>query len=137
MTHYIYFSPAQDMSQLDDKSVNLVVTSPPPYPMIEMWDGIMSRQNPQIKECLTAMPPNPRKAFELMHAELDKVWTECWRVLKDGSFLCINIGDATRTINNEFALYNNASRVITACEALGFSSVFLILFNLSNQQPLC
>ena len=80
--------------------------------MIEMWDEIMSSQNYEIKKAFEEN--KPRQAFELMHQELDKVWTECWRVLKEGAFLCINIGDATRTIAGEFALYNNNTRIIQA-----------------------
>ena len=34
-----------------DKTVGLVVTSPP-YPMIEMWDKVMAKQNPKIKSAL-------------------------------------------------------------------------------------
>ena len=45
MNHTIYFNAAQNMSQLKEKSIDLVVTSPP-YPMIEMWDEMMSNQNP-------------------------------------------------------------------------------------------
>ncbi len=134
MKHYIYFNPAQKMSQLKDKSIDLVVTSPP-YPMIEMWDEIMANQNPQIRKELTGESPNPRKAFELMHRELDKVWAECWRVMKDGSFLCINIGDATRTINKEFALYNNSTRIIMACEELGFVSLPNIIWKKTSNAP--
>jgi DNA modification methylase len=120
------------MSQLKNESVDIVVTSPP-YPMIEMWDDIMANQNPAIK---TALESNkPREAFELMHLELDKVWSECWRVLKNGSFLCINIGDATRTIDGEFALYNNNTRIIQACEKLGFINLPNILWRKTTNAP--
>lgn len=132
MKHTIYFNAAQNMSPLKDKSVDIVVTSPP-YPMIEMWDNIMSNQNPDIKSAFEAN--EPRKAFELMHQELDKVWAECWRVLKEGSFLCINIGDATRTINGEFALYNNNARIIQACEKLGFINLPNILWRKTTNAP--
>lgn len=132
MRHTIYFNAAQDMSQLEEKSIDLVVTSPP-YPMIEMWDNIMSNQNSDIR---SAFDNNkPREAFELMHQELDKVWAECWRVLKDGSFLCINIGDATRTINGEFALYNNNTRIIQACEKIGFVNLPNILWKKTTNAP--
>ena len=120
------------MSQLKNESVDIVVTSPP-YPMIEMWDDIMANQNPEIKTALD--DKKPREAFELMHLELDKVWSECWRVLKNGSFLCINIGDATRTIDGEFALYNNNTRIIQACEKLGFINLPNILWRKTTNAP--
>lgn len=132
MKHLVYFNASQNMSQLPDSSVDLVVTSPP-YPMIEMWDDIMSNQNPLIRKAFDEK--KPRQAFELMHYELDRVWAECWRVLKEGSFLCINIGDATRTINGEFALYNNNTRIIQACEKLGFINLPNILWRKATNAP--
>jgi DNA modification methylase len=132
MNHTIYFKAAQQMTDINDESIDLVVTSPP-YPMIEMWDDIMSKQNNDIKVALDSN--NPRVAFELMHQELDKVWKECWRVLKNGSFLCINIGDATRTINGDFALYNNNARIIQSCNHLGFTNLPNILWRKVSNAP--
>lgn len=132
MDHKIYFTAAQHMKELADESVNLVVTSPP-YPMIEMWDEIMGKQNHKIKDALTQN--HAKLAFELMHQELDKVWSECWRVMKDGAFLCINIGDATRTIDGEFALYNNNTRIISSCEKLGFTNLPNILWRKATNAP--
>ena len=81
------------MGYVPDGSVDLVVTSPP-YPIIEMWDDSFEMQNPDVKNLLKT---SPLEAFELMHRELDKVWAECFRVLRPGGIMCINIGDATRT----------------------------------------
>ena len=120
------------MSQLKNESVDIVVTSPP-YPMIEMWDDIMANQNPEIKTALD--DKKPREAFELMHLELDKVWSECWRVLKNGSFLCINIGDATRTIKGEFRLFNNHSRIVKTCLDLGFNNLPNIIWRKQTNAP--
>ena len=53
------------MQQTQDNSVDLVVTSPP-YPMIEMWDEVMGKQNPKILESLQTEPDT---AFELMHRQ--------------------------------------------------------------------
>ena len=50
--HKILFRNASDISNIEDKSVDLMVTSPP-YPMIEMWDDIFSKQNPTIGKALT------------------------------------------------------------------------------------
>ena len=132
MKHIIYFDAAQNMSHISDNSIDMIVTSPP-YPMIEMWDGIFAAQNPAIKAAFNQN--RPRIAFELMHKELDKVWSECWRVLKEGSFMCINIGDATRTVNGEFALYNNNTRIILACEKLGFINLPNILWKKTTNAP--
>ena len=74
--HRIIFSNSQMMKELEDESVNIIVTSPP-YPMYDMWDDLFSSMNPSIGECLAN---DPMQAFELMHKELDKVWTECIRV---------------------------------------------------------
>jgi len=46
-THRIHFNNADNLSELEDNSVSLVVTSPP-YPMIEMWDESFSTQNKDI-----------------------------------------------------------------------------------------
>lgn len=129
--HNIYIGRSQHMNQIKDVSIDLVVTSPP-YPMIEMWDNIMEKQNPKISDYLKL---KPEKAFELMHNELDKVWQECFRVIKPGGFLCINIGDATRTINGNFSLYNNHSRILKACIELGFVTLPSIIWRKQTNAP--
>lgn len=129
--HLINIGNSQNMKTIGDKSIDLVVTSPP-YPMIEMWDAIFSLQDNRISKSLRS---DPNDAFELMHQELDKVWTECQRVLKPGGFLCINIGDATRTINGIFRLYDNHSRVSYACNKLGFTSLPSIIWRKQTNAP--
>lgn len=131
-THTIYFGSSANMKELQDESVHLVVTSPP-YPMIEMWDDIFAAQSPQVK---TALAQNRGDhAFEGMHLILDKVWEECFRVLKSGGFMCINIGDATRTINKSFKLYNNHSRIVKKCEELGLINLPNIIWRKVTNAP--
>lgn len=101
--------------------------------MIEMWDELFTSFNPEIKNCL--INGDAQQAFILMHMELDKVWNECYRVLDDGGIACINIGDATRTINNSFQLFSNHSRIINACVALGFSVLPVILWRKQTNAP--
>lgn len=131
-THNIIIGAAQIMEQLKDNSIELVVTSPP-YPMIEMWDEIMAKQNPEVQ---TALDKNDgAKAFEFMHLELDKVWAEVERVLIPGGFACINIGDSTRTINGEFALYPSHSRIISAFQKLGVPNLPNIIWRKQTNAP--
>ena len=129
--HHYHIGNSKKMSAITDNAVDLVVTSPP-YPMIEMWDDIMANQNKEIKDSLISAPDN---AFELMHQELDKVWQECFRVIKPGGFLCINIGDATRTINGRFKLYNNHSRIISSCLGIGFVGLPNIIWRKQTNAP--
>lgn len=131
-THKTIIGAAQNMHQIDSNSIDLVVTSPP-YPMIEMWDDIMALQNPKIATALTNNEPH--LAFELMHLELDKIWKEVARVLKDGGFACINIGDATRTINSNFALYPNHARIISAFQELDIPNLPNIIWRKQTNAP--
>ena len=130
--HHIYYKAAQQMEELKNESVDLVVTSPP-YPMIEMWDDIMKAQNEEIAQ--EWEKGNFNRGFELMHVELDKVWKECYRVLKDGGTACINIGDATRTLSKNFTLYSNHARIISGCLELGFQNLPNIIWRKQTNAP--
>lgn len=116
--HNILNMDSSNMTQIPNKTVDLVITSPP-YPMIEMWDDIFSQQNPSIKECLEN--GDGYSAFSKMHEILNKVWDECDRVLKDNGFICINIGDATRTIEDDFQLFSNHTKIIDHFLQKGYS----------------
>ena len=120
------------MSDIPSNSIDLMVTSPP-YPMIEMWDDIFSNQNAKILDALKKRDGN--KAFELMHQILDPVWDETFRVLKNGGFACINIGDATRTINGNFSLYPNHARILQYLRKIGFTSLPDILWRKQTNAP--
>ena len=130
--HKVYFKDSAKMGAVKTGSVDLVVTSPP-YPMIEMWDDMFSRQSPLIEAAL--IKGDGSKTFELMHAILDPIWTEVYRVLKLGGFACINIGDATRTINGNFRLYPNHMRILQKALELGFSALPCILWRKQTNAP--
>ncbi|MFX1311998.1 MAG: DNA-methyltransferase [Promethearchaeota archaeon] len=106
--HKVYFKNSTNMGELESNSVDLMITSPP-YPMIEMWDSLFSSLNNDIKQALEEK--DGKKAFNLMHKELDKIWKEVTRVLKLGGIACINIGDATRKIDKSFQLYPNHVKI--------------------------
>jgi len=116
--HEVIIANSNKMDAIADKSVHLIVTSPP-YPMIEMWDDMFSQQDLTIEECLK--DGNGQEAFHKMHSLLDQVWKECDRVLKDNGFVCINIGDATRTIGGDFQLFSNHTKIIEAFSRMGYS----------------
>ena len=131
-THRLYFKNSKRMKEIPDASVDLVVTSPP-YPMIAMWDELFCHQSKKIKKALDS--GRGVDAFEGMHAQLDAVWAELRRVSAKGGIVCVNIGDAVRTINDRFALYPNHARIQTAMAALGFSSLPSILWRKQTNAP--
>ena len=59
-------------------------------------------------------------AFEAMHSVLDEVWEAVERALVPGGIACINVGDATRTVDGRFRVYPNHARITDAFERLGF-----------------
>lgn len=130
--HRIFFENSKNMVNIPPESVELVVTSPP-YPMIEMWDELFSEQNKRISTALN--DKNGSLAFELMHKELDMVWNEVRRVLKEGGIVCINIGNATRTLNGNFALYPNHSRIVSHMLGIGFTVLPEILWRKQTNAP--
>ncbi len=120
------------MKDLSDKSVDLVVTSPP-YPMIEMWDEIFKDQSPKM--AALKKKGDAQAMFEAMHDILDRIWEECFRVLKPGGFACINIGDATRTIREHFCLYPNHARILSFALNLGFTPLPCIIWRKQTNAP--
>ena len=130
--HQTIVGNSNHLQALQDQSVHLVVTSPP-YPMIEMWDEIFSKQDASIREALSQ--ERASVAFEKMHLILDKTWEECDRVLKNGGFICVNIGDATRTISGKFQLFSNHSRVIQKFVSMGYSVLPDVLWRKPSNSP--
>jgi len=76
--HMVVFGDARSMTHVENKSVHLVVTSPP------YW---------QLKDYGSKEQIGFDDSYEEYINNLNLVWTECQRVLHDGCRLCINIGD--------------------------------------------
>ena len=126
----IFYHSSEQLSEIADGSVQLVATSPP-YPMIEMWDGLFE----QLLHLPNGSFTKRLDAFDLSHEFLEKIWSECYRVLEKGGFLCVNIGDATRTIGSNFKCFMNHSRILEICEKIGFQSLVPILWKKPTNKP--
>jgi DNA modification methylase/isopentenyldiphosphate isomerase len=131
-THAVVVADSSDLSFVADGSAALVVTSPP-YPMIAMWDGHFRSRDPAIGRALDAN--DGAEAFELMHRDLDQVWSEVHRALCDGGIACINIGDAVRTLGGRFQLHPNHARILDAGRALGFEILPAVLWRKTTNAP--
>jgi site-specific DNA-methyltransferase (adenine-specific) len=115
--HRVVQGDARELGRPDD-SVELVVTSPP-YPMIELWDDAFSALSDDAATALESSDGDA--AFDAMHRVLDAVWDEVARVLVDGGIVCVNVGDATRSIGGEFARYPNGARIERALRDRGLT----------------
>jgi len=78
-THRLHKGDARDLSWLPDKSVHLVVTSPP-YWTLKQYE----KRCGQLGEVTD---------YEAFLDELYKVWRECERVLVEGGRICCVVGD--------------------------------------------
>jgi len=139
----VFFGDSRRMDDVDDRSVHLMVTSPP-YPMIEMWDQQFRNIDEKIDQLWTKMNREGScdkqeetlgGIYNLMHESLAQVWSETYRVLVDGGIACVNIGDATRNINGIFRLFPNHAKVVEHCEKIGFVSLPYILWRKPTTKP--
>ena len=78
-THSLHPGDARDLSWIADKSIHLIVTSPPYWTLKEYLPH--ERQMGAIGD------------YEQFLVELDKVWAECARVLVPGGRVCCVVGD--------------------------------------------
>ncbi|MFB6091991.1 MAG: site-specific DNA-methyltransferase [Haloquadratum sp.] len=115
--HRIRVGDASAMATLADDAVDLVVTSPP-YPMIEMWDEQFAARSDAVAAALD--DGDGERAFEAMHALLDAVWAEVERALAPGGIAAVVVGDATRSLGDQFRVYPNHVRITDAFEKRGF-----------------
>jgi site-specific DNA-methyltransferase (cytosine-N4-specific) len=128
------------MSELADGSVQLMVTSPP-YPMIQMWDSLFVDEDARIGALWRKLEEDGEdeviaQIYDAMHIYLGTVWQETYRVLVNGGIACINIGDATRTINGKFKLFSNHARILEICEKIGFTTLPYILWKKPTTKPM-
>jgi DNA modification methylase len=130
--HKVIVEDARRIASVPDESIALVVTSPP-YPMIEMWDRCFIEQDGAIARDLAA--GCGFSAFDKMHSLLDAAWSEVYRVMIPGGIACINIGDATRTLKQNFVLYPNHARILSGLLATGFAPLPEILWRKQTNAP--
>ncbi len=89
--------------------------------MVAMWDDLFAEYSAH--------------SYHEMHRLLDQVWKEVGRVLVHGGIACVNIGDATRTLDGTFRLFPNHSHVIEEFERLGLVTLPYILWKKPTTKP--
>ncbi len=79
-THRLHLGDARNLSWVPDRSVHLVVTSPP-YWTLKEYAGGNDSQMGHFED------------YEHFLTELDRVWRECARILVGGGRICCVVGD--------------------------------------------
>ncbi len=103
------------MNLIPDKSVHLVITSPP------YW---------QLKDYGTENQIGYHEDYETYINNLNLVWKECYRVLDNGCRLCINIGDqfARAVYYGRYKVIPIRTEIIKFCESIGFDYMGAIIW---------
>ncbi|HPO11130.1 MAG TPA: DNA methyltransferase [bacterium] len=113
--HKIIIGDSRNMMELKDKSVHLIITSPP------YW---------QIKDYGASGQIGFNDSYEDYINNLNLVWKECYRVLSDGCRLCINIGDqfARSVYYGRYKIIPIRTEIIKFCETIGLDYMGAIIW---------
>jgi len=114
-THKIIIGDSRNMAEVGKESVHLVITSPP------YW---------QIKDYGDSNQIGFNDSYEDYIDNLNKVWSECYRVLYPGCRLCINIGDqfARAVTYGRYKIIPIREEIIRFCESIGFDYMGAVIW---------
>ena len=114
-THTLINGDSRNISLIPDKSVHLIITSPP------YW---------QLKDYGDERQIGFHDTYEDYINNLNIVWAECNRILHDGCRLCINIGDqfARSVYYGRYKVIPIRTEIIRFCEALGMDYMGAVIW---------
>lgn len=115
LNHTYISGDCRFMSLTENESVDLIVTSP------QYW---------QLKDYGHSNQIGFNQNYEEYVDSLNLVWMECFRVLKSGCRLCINIGDqfARAAYYGRYKVVPIHSEIIRFCETIGFDYMGSIIW---------
>ncbi len=113
--HKIIFGDSRQMQNIPDKSVQLIITSPP------YW---------QLKDYGADNQIGYNDSYEEYINHLNLVWKESYRVLDNGCRLCVNIGDqfARSVYYGRYKVIPIRTEIIKFCESIGFDYMGAIIW---------
>jgi DNA modification methylase len=116
-THRLVLGDAREMAAIQDQSVHLVVTSPPYWTLKEYRDT--EGQLGHIRD------------YDEFLADLDRVWSECLRVLIPGGRLVCVVGDvclSRRQNHGRHMVVPLHSSISEHCRQIGFDGLAPIIW---------
>jgi len=113
--HKIIIGDSRNMAEVNNKSVHLVVTSPPYWQIKDYGDNNQIGFNDTYEEYI---------------GKLNQVWAECYRVLHDGCRMVVNIGDqfARAVTYGRYKIIPIREEIIRFCESIGFDYMGAIIW---------
>jgi DNA modification methylase len=122
--HELIQGDARSASALDEDSIHLVVTSPP-YWTLKQYN----EHDDQMGHIAD---------YDEFVAELDKVWSNCYRALVPGGRLIINVGDvclSRRKNNGRHTVVPLHATIQEHCKTIGFDNLAPIIWHkIANAQ---
>ncbi len=116
----VYYKDSRVMDEIEDKSVHLIVTSPPYFNTKDYSDDKSGADLGNIDD------------LDQWLVEIGKVWKECFRILSPGRKMFINIMNLPITVNNTFRSLNLVGKTTDLCEDIGFIFKRDIIWNKTN-----
>lgn len=113
--YLVIFADSRNMAELSDESIHLVITSPPYWHIKDYGCDGQIGYGQSLHEYLI---------------DLSRVWRECYRVLRPGRRLCINIGDqfARSVVYGRYKVIPLHAEVVAQCETIGFDYMGAIIW---------
>jgi len=124
VTHVVKLGDARSLSFLKNNSIHLVVTSPPYFNLKPYHSDCQGSQLGRIDD------------YDQFLAELDRVWSECIRVLVPGGRVCCVIGDilVPRKIDGRHRILPLPADIMVRSRRIGFDALTPILwFKIGNR----
>ena len=113
--HTLFIGDSRDMSQIENNSIQLIITSPP------YW---------QLKDYGSEKQVGFNDSYEDYINNLNLTWSQCHRILDNDCRLCVNIGDqyARSVYYGRYKVIPIRTEIIKFCEAMGFDYMGAIIW---------
>ena len=117
----VYFKNSNNMCEVEDNSIQLILTSPPYYNLKDY--SVLQKQKGQLSNS----PENYHQTYDEYLVMLKSVFKECNRILKDSGILVVNI-DIIRVKTQDKNIIPIPLHIIEICLEIGLGCKDIIIY---------